>query len=164
MPLSRSALTLRAVPAMCVAVLTLLSGCAAKEPEHADTTPQVSSAACPRLYTWAPGFLVVNVAAGSEVTLNPAVRDFPVFCSPAEADRQLVTLVSAGLLPRGDWVIYELDGGIELARQPAPGRLLLNRPARLASWLSDRELSARAVSACANKNATSDAGTGNTEP
>ncbi len=138
----------RALRGAALTLCAMLAGCAAAEsgPEPAKTA-LAPSPACPRLYTYAPGFLMVDVAAGSHVTLNPGLRRFPVFCSADQAYAYLVGAVSSGLVPRGDWLIYSLSGGLELARQESADMMILARPARLTDWFPERTLNAGSASA-----------------
>lgn len=118
--------------------LLFSSGCA----REAQVTPSPVSGPetpCETLYTFAPGFLVVDLAAGSDIFLDPAAREFPVFCSTKEAHASLVARVSQGLLPRGDWQIFRLKGGYkELGTARGPGNYVLRTPARLAEWCPEQ--------------------------
>lgn len=134
MRLSRISTVRRALrAAACLLVLTGLSSCASREPAPEIPGP---SAPCDTLYTYAPGFLVVDLAAGSDVFLDPGARDFRVYCSADDAWNDLVSQVSARRLPRGDWAIYSLKGGYaDLGRADAPGVYKLARVGRLAEWI-----------------------------
>lgn len=130
----------RAATRLTLAVLCLaLSACSLTD-SHDDELPAVQSVTCDRLYTYAPGFLIMDLAAGSDVSLNPGLREFPVFCSAAEAQRHLVTMVSMDRLPRGDWAVYALNGGGELACARSPDQYVLAKPASLAEWIPDRDI------------------------
>ncbi len=134
----------RALEGAALMLCAMLAGCATAtpNPEPAEMAPLESSPLCPKLYTYAPGFLMVDVTAGSHVTLNPGLRDFPVFCTAQQAYDYLVDAIATGRVPHGDWLVYSLNGGLELARETSPGNLLLARPARLTDWFSRRTLQA----------------------
>ena len=88
----------------------------------------------------APGNYIIDIAGGSVVVLDPAVQDFPLFCSPEEARTGLKTAMDNGSLPAGDWRIYRLNGTLqEIGQQPEPGHYSLARMARLVDWVSKAE-------------------------
>ncbi|MDO5536289.1 MAG: hypothetical protein Q4F72_01975 [Desulfovibrionaceae bacterium] len=128
-----------ALRVLLVSALCGLAGCALSDDAAETPSPARPPMSCTRLYTYAPGFLVVDVAAGSSVILNPEIREFPVFCSAADAHAHLVGMVSMGHLPRGDWSVYALEGGPNLAVEKAPGEYALAAPAQLAEWIADTE-------------------------
>ncbi len=139
----------RALRGATLTLCAMFAGCAAAtpDPEPSETAALESSPLCRKLYTYAPGFLMVDVTAGSHVTLNPGLRDFPVFCTAQQAYDYLVDAIATGRVPHGDWLVYSLNGGLELARETSPGNLLLARPARLTDWFSMRTLQAAAENA-----------------
>ncbi len=98
---------------------------------------------CDKLYTYAPGFLMIDVAAGSDVILMPKSREFAVFCSAKEAKDHLRSKISSHELPDGDWGIYALNGGTELAMETAEGRLQLARDAKLSEWVEKPDFASR---------------------
>ena len=81
----------------------LLAGCAASQ-----SAPTSSPAPCEVAYTFAPGNYIIDLASGSEVVLDPLMHDFPLFCSPAEAQNALELALANRQLPDGDWRIYRL--------------------------------------------------------
>ncbi len=123
----------------CLLLTLLLSSGCAREAQVAQKNIPGPSVPCDILYTYAPGFLVVDLAAGSEIFLDPAVREFPVFCSAKEAHASLVARVSQGLLPRGDWQIFRLKGGYtELGTARGPNIYVLRTQARIAEWCTEK--------------------------
>lgn len=94
---------------------------------------------CATLYVVAPGNFIVELAGGAAVMLEPSVREFPLFCSPATAQAALAADREAGRLPEGDWRVYSLEGSFaELVQEGAPGGpspYALARRARLADWV-----------------------------
>ena len=62
--------------------LLMLGGCATTGPNTAPLPPDRD---CQDVYTVAPGNYIIDIAGGSMVVLDPAVQDFPLFCSPEEA-------------------------------------------------------------------------------
>ncbi len=119
-----------------------LSACAGTHARD-EAGPKVPSRQCAKLYTYAPGFLMIDVAAGSDVILMPKTRQFAVFCSAKEAKDHLLSQISSHELPDGDWGIYALSGGTELAMETADGRLLLAKEARLAEWVEKPDFVSR---------------------
>ena len=83
--------------------LLMLGGCATTGPNTAPLPPDRD---CQEVYTVAPGNYIIDIAGGSMVVLDPAVQDFPLFCSPEEARAGLKTAMDNGALPAGDWRIY----------------------------------------------------------
>lgn len=111
-----------------------LAACSAKQDEET-LQPAVPDRSCDKLYTSAPGFLVMELAAGSDIFVDPAARDFPVFCSKEEAQAHILLMVSAGKLPRGDWQVYGLNGGYaDLGCRRNNGDFYLCKPARIVDW------------------------------
>lgn len=96
--------------------------------------PEINPSGCSSLYVYAPGNYIVDMASGSEVVLDPAMQDFQLFCSPAEARRGLEQEISLGRLPAGDWRIYRLDGAFEDIAEIQGGKYVLTRMASLADW------------------------------
>ena len=117
--------------------LLMLGGCATTGPNTAPLPPDRD---CQEVYTVAPGNYIIDIAGGSMVVLDPAVQDFPLFCSPEEARAGLKTAMDNGALPAGDWRIYRLNGTLqEIGQQPEPGHYSLARMARLVDWVSKAE-------------------------
>jgi hypothetical protein len=115
-------------------VSLMLCACAAKVTE----TPQedLSSLDCPTVYVYAPGNYIIDVAGGAEVILDPLVRDFPLFCSSAEAALDLSRQLTDDALPDGDWRIYTIEGEIaDIGQRSEDGRLLLNRMTAITDWV-----------------------------
>ena len=124
----RSRLLRLAVLCACLLPALFLGACA-KGPSKAP-----SGLSCVRLYTRAPGYLVVELAADSDILLTPAATPFPVHCTSDAAREALLVDVSLGNIPRGDWQIYALDGGSELACEK-DGRNVLCIPAKIVEWV-----------------------------
>lgn len=117
--------------------LLMLGGCAATGPSTAPLPPDRD---CQEVYTVAPGNYIIDIAGGSMVVLDPAVQDFPLFCSPEEARTGLKTALDNGALPKGDWRVYRLNGSLqEIGQQHAPDQYSLARMARLVDWVSKAE-------------------------
>ena len=103
--------------------LLMLGGCATTGPSTAPLPPDRD---CQEVYTVAPGNYIIDIAGGSMVVLDPAVQDFPLFCSPEEARAGLKTAMDNGTLQ-------------EIGQQPEPGLYSLARMARLVDWVSKAE-------------------------
>ena len=80
--------------------LLMLGGCATTGPSTAPLPPDRD---CQEVYTVAPGNYIIDIAGGSMVVLDPAVQDFPLFCSPEEARAGLKTAMDNGALPAGEY-------------------------------------------------------------
>ena len=116
------------------ALPAVLTGCAAKTDEGV-VQPARPDTPCDKLYTYAPGFLVMELAAGSDIFVDPAARDFPVFCTKEDALNHVLVMVSSGKLPRGDWEVYGLNGSYaELGCSRENGGFYLCKPARIVDW------------------------------
>lgn len=116
------------------ALPAVLTGCAAKTDEEV-VQPARPDTPCEKLYTYAPGFLVMELAAGSDIFVDPAARDFPVFCTKEDALNHVLVMVSSGKLPRGDWEVYGLNGSYaELGCSRENGGFYLCKPARIVDW------------------------------
>lgn len=122
----------RRLAGLCACLLAAagLAACAKSPAPEADAPSRLS---CERLYTRAPGYLVVELAAGSDIFLTPTAQPFPVHCTPEDAHRALLLDASSGKIPRGDWQIYALNGGSELACVQ-DGRDILCKPAKIVEW------------------------------
>ena len=108
----------------------MMTGCAAPHPMTSSPTP------CDTAYTFAHGNYIIDLASGSEVVLDPLAHDFPLFCSPEEAQNALASSIANGELPKGDWRIYRLDGDFEdLAARSGRG-YMLKRMTSLTDWVS----------------------------
>ncbi len=102
--------------ALFLAFALLSASCADKKP-----VPPPPAA---EYWTVAPENLIVELAAGNEVTLNPAYADFPLFPSAAQAKRSL-----AG---KKGWAVFRLDGTD--CAEMRDNRPYLSRPALLTTW------------------------------
>ena len=109
----------------------LLAGCAASQ-----SAPTNSPAPCEVAYTFAPGNYIIDLASGSEVALDPLMHDFPLFCTPAEAQNALELALANRQLPDGDWRIYRLGGDFEDLAASSGRGYMLKRMAPLADWVS----------------------------
>lgn len=113
-----------------LALACILAACAPKSGTGIQAPPD-----CPGAHVILPGNFIIDLAAGSELVLNPAVQEFALFCKPEEAERALRE--SAQNLPQGgDWRVYRLEGKFsDLARPCGEGGFCLGRPARVEDWL-----------------------------
>lgn len=82
-------------------------------------------------YVILPDNFVIDVAADSYVTLNPAVQDFQLYPSESEARKILEKEPGAE-----HWRVYILEGKFaELVRNCGRGRNCLDVPARVVDWV-----------------------------
>lgn len=103
--------------------LLLLCACAAKQ------MPQESPS---RLFVILPDNYVIDLAAGSEVIIDPAAQEFALFPSVAAAAK---ALAAAQNLP-GSWGVFEISGDpAEIARPHGSGEYVLVKPAQVLEWV-----------------------------
>ncbi len=119
-----------------------LSACAGVHARD-EAGPKAPSRQCDRLYTYAPGFLMIDVTAGSDVILMPKTRQFAVFCSVKEAKDHLRSKILSHEVPNGDWGIYALNGGTELTMETPDGALVLAKDAKLSEWIEKPDFASR---------------------
>ena len=86
---------------LCLLLACLLAGCATSKSPSAPAT----AAPCETAYTFAPGNYIIDIASGAEVVLDPLMHDFPLFCTPEQAQNALELALANGNLPDGDWRI-----------------------------------------------------------
>lgn len=114
--------------------LVLFTGCAGSQaPQTASPNP------CETAYTFAPGNYIIDLASGAEVVLDPLMHDFPLFCSPQEAQNALELALANGQLPDGDWRIYRLGGEFEDLAAVSGRGYMLKRMAPLSDWVSVKQ-------------------------
>lgn len=111
--------------------------CAAHEPEmeSRNLSNPVVSKNCPNLYVLAPANCIIELAADSNVILDPGWHDFVLYCSPDKAGNALDKMVKSGTAHKGDWSVYMLDETSEDLVKMENGRMILASPARLKTWL-----------------------------
>lgn len=133
----------RRVPSLAVALALGLALAACGGRQHLPLQAPVPPEDCGALYVVAPGNYIVDVAGGAAVVLDPAVREFPLFCRPDTAAGALEAARDSGRLPGGDWRVYRLEGSFADLVQPAepggPTPYALARKARLADWVDGVE-------------------------
>lgn len=106
-----------------ITLALLLSACAPK---------QNSQVECRQVYVILPDNFVIDLAAGSTVTLDPAMQEFALFCNQEEALTALETV--APKLP-GGWRIYTLKEEFsEIGKRRGQEEYILIKPAQLADW------------------------------
>ena len=110
----------------------LLAGCATGKSPSAPAT----AAPCETAYTFAPGNYIIDIASGAEVVLDPLMHDFPLFCTPEQAQNALELALANGNLPDGDWRIYRLGGDFEDLAAASGRGYMLKRMAPLADWVT----------------------------
>lgn len=104
--------------------LLLLCACAAKQ------APQYRPG---RLYVILPDNYVIDLAAGSQVIIDPAAQEFALFSSSGHAAKALAA--AAPGLP-GSWAVFEIAGDpAEIARARGSGEYVLIKPAQVIEWV-----------------------------
>lgn len=140
-PARRTPTKATALLAAALLLATLVPGCAGKDggsEEAAATPPARPQVPCDEVFVYAPGNFVVDLAAGSVVSLDPSVATFPVFCSAADARAAVDRKVSKGELPAGNWRIYRLKGTFsEIGTATGPEEFRLARRADMADWVQE---------------------------
>lgn len=123
--------------ALVLAVSLALAACVGTTPPAQAPVPAED---CATLYVVAPGNFIIDLAGGADVVLDPAVREFPLFCGPHTAANALAAAQDSGRLPEGAWRVYRLEGTFADLVQPAepggPSPYALARQARLTDWVS----------------------------
>lgn len=108
--------------ALLLSAVLFLSSCAAKNAPSEDCEP---------LFTLLPANFIIDLAAGSEVSVDPAVQEFPLFCSSEKA----FAAMGEYKLP-GDWRVYMLEGSFaEKGSVKSDGSRVLTRPATVLDWV-----------------------------
>lgn len=106
-------------------IIMALTGCAAR---HSTQVPD-----CPHIYTIMPGNFIIELAAGAEITIDPGVQDFILYCKAEDAKK----LLADSSLP-GDWRVYEVAGEFgEIATRREDGNYFLSRPAQIIDWVEE---------------------------
>lgn len=120
-----------------LALLPLFAACARHQPtETFEPGPD-----CPKLYALLPENYIIDLTAGSRISLNPAFYEFVVFCSPDEAIKMREKGIKQGVLDGGQrWVVYELEGNpAELAAWCHETALCLKNGAVVQDWIKEKE-------------------------
>lgn len=118
-----------------ISLFLLVAGCAGKQRAAESTFP----AACERLYVLLPENYVIDLAAGSTITLNSSAHEFVVFCSPAEASAARKKALAEGILSgKNNWLIFALAGEpSELAMRCHENGLCLRNSANVEDWVRE---------------------------
>lgn len=105
-------------------LMALTCACAAKQ------APQEMPA---RLYVILPDNYVIDLAAGSNVVIDPAAQEFALFATPAQAASALAA-AAPGL--SGSWGIFEIGGDpADVARPQSSGEYELIKPVQVREWV-----------------------------
>ena len=121
-----------------LAVLTtaLITACSKTQPVPSASKQVMPD--CQSVYVYAPGNFIIDIAGGSTVVLDPAVHDFPLFCTPGEARTALDNEIALGRLQGGDWRIYLVEGTFQdLAYPLEEGGYGLKRMAPIVDWVTE---------------------------
>lgn len=112
------------------------AGCAGGGSPAAPSALRENATPCLEVYAYAPGSYIINIAGGDEVVLDPAVRDFNLFCTAESAEEGLNNALDEGKAPPGDWRIFRVYGDMaRIGVEVEPGAYLLIRPAPLVDWV-----------------------------
>ena len=117
---------------------SLLAACAPAVKESGIATEKDVLPACANPYVVLPGNYMIDLAAGSEVILNPDIHNFALFCEAAEAKSALENDLDLGRVRRdSDWKIYRLEGDMgQISRKCGADQYCLDQPAKIIEWLN----------------------------
>ena len=112
--------------------------CSATSPRQpAILTKKDLNAGCDNPYVVLPGNYIIDLAAGSEVFLNPDIQNFALFCDSDEARLTLERDMSAGRIRKeNDWRVYRIEGNSgEIGRECGAGQICLDQQAKILEWV-----------------------------
>ncbi|MBR4747521.1 MAG: SON protein [Desulfovibrio sp.] len=95
---------------------------------------------CDKVYTFAPGSFIVELAPDSEneVVLEPSLAEFRLFCTPEAARAYVDKGMAEGTIQKGDWKIYQLQGSYsEIGKAKAPGEYILAKQTVMVDWVRE---------------------------
>lgn len=116
-------------------LFSFICGCAAtREPSHI-----MDGGECPSLYVILPENYIIELAAQSEVLINPLHYEFVVFCTPGEAFEARKRGLAQGILGADKgWAVYRLAGEPrEMAEVCHKKALCLKETATVEDWIED---------------------------
>lgn len=121
--------------ALIIIFLLALCGCSRGGDDYSPAV--IARSDCPHPLVVLPDNYIIELAADAAVELNPAARQFALFCSVKEAREALAADLAAKRVEgEGRWRVYSLDGTYEeLAKPCGSGQACLGRPARLLEWV-----------------------------
>lgn len=92
---------------------------------------------CPGAHIILPANFIIDLAAGSEIFVDPAIQEFALFCQPDQAREALREQLKAGNLPAGsDWRVYRLRGNFRDLAVPCHGdNFCLGSVTQVEEWL-----------------------------
>lgn len=106
-------------------------------PKHNASSPKFPPDNCQSIYVLLPGNFVIDLAAESEIILDPAWHEFIVYCTPQDAIQALKHAYKDKQIPEeSDWRVYVLNEQIEEIGTPChEDDLCLQKPATVKDWL-----------------------------
>lgn len=112
---------------LCVFFIALALGCAREQPVEVAPEPVGP------VYIILPANYVIDVAASSNVRVNPAVQDFILYTSLPEAKKAMGSIESGA---EGDnWRIFILEGEFGDLAKKCGDNYCLSVPARVSDWV-----------------------------
>lgn len=116
-----------------------LASCAQTSKQEDYLTQKDMLPSCENPFVVLPGNYIIDLAAGSEVILNPDIHNFALFCDASEARQILDNDLREGRIPKNsDWKIYRLQGNMnEISRQCGKNQLCLDKSAKILEWLDN---------------------------
>ncbi|MBQ7739207.1 MAG: hypothetical protein IJT59_06110 [Desulfovibrionaceae bacterium] len=108
-----------------------LSACATQknEEESLNLPPN-----CTEAWVYAPDNLILELSSGNQVLLDPAVHDFPLFCSKDEAKVALQKMILEKKYPASGWAYYKLAGKFANLAKVDGDQILLKESSSLVDW------------------------------
>jgi hypothetical protein len=110
------------------------------EPAQPEQTFPGPEEPCDKVYTFAAGSFIVELAPDSEneVVLEPSLAEFRLFCTPESARAYVDKGMADGTLQKGDWKIYQLQGSYsEIGKAKAPGEFILAKQTVMVDWVRE---------------------------
>ena len=89
---------------------------------------------CQEAWVYAPDSLILELSSGNQVLLDPAVHDFPLFCTKEEAQTNLNNLIATQKYPAKGWAYYRLAGQFTSLAKVQGGQTILKETASLVDW------------------------------
>ena len=112
-------------------LILCLSGCAQTQP---DTVPVPHSKTCTEAWIYAPARYILDLASSSEILINPAVQDFPIYCSTKDAADALDLAIQKRERPEGNWAFFRLAGEYNHLVRYEGDRALLREMTQIVDW------------------------------
>ena len=108
-----------------------LAACSTSTPKDTNLTAPKD---CATVWIYAPDSLILELSSGNQVLIDPAVHDFPIFCSKEEAKNALDKLIQDKKYPAKGWAYYKLAGQWTNLAKVQGEQILLKDVTSLVDW------------------------------